>query len=233
MACCQVWALVVVYECITPVFNSQVPRRKAVIASPESSEDEQPTRSDPEAVSEGQEPPRKHNGKSASKSKSNRRPSAPTADASNGDYTAPLNDESSSTSRPSLRKSNSGFVEVDDRAEKLKRRRSARVSFAGQAEDDSGLLQGQEGNSGTNSQPDVSANTELSRSTGSTRGSMRTSRLSLGGALRINAVAPAPPPAISIDVMNSNFEEWMKMATDNVSYTRQCISTTATRLSSA
>lgn len=33
----------------------------------------------------------------------------------------------------------------------------------------------------------------------------------------LNAVDHTPLPAVSLDVMTSNFEEWMKMATDNVS----------------
>ncbi|KZT37936.1 barren [Sistotremastrum suecicum HHB10207 ss-3] len=32
---------------------------------------------------------------------------------------------------------------------------------------------------------------------------------------QVNAVEPAPPVAVPLDVMNTNFEEWMKMATDN------------------
>lgn len=35
----------------------------------------------------------------------------------------------------------------------------------------------------------------------------------------LNAVDHTPLPAVSLDVMTSNFEEWMKMATDNVSNT--------------
>jgi condensin complex subunit 2 len=33
---------------------------------------------------------------------------------------------------------------------------------------------------------------------------------------RLSAIAPAAPP-VSMEVMNTNFEEWMKLATDNVS----------------
>lgn len=35
-------------------------------------------------------------------------------------------------------------------------------------------------------------------------------------AKRLSAVAPSNPP-VSMEVMNTNFEEWMKLATDNVS----------------
>lgn len=36
-------------------------------------------------------------------------------------------------------------------------------------------------------------------------------------AKRLSAVAPSNPP-VSMEVMNTNFEEWMKLATDNVSF---------------
>lgn len=36
-------------------------------------------------------------------------------------------------------------------------------------------------------------------------------------AKRLSAVAPSNPP-VSMEVMNTNFEEWMKLATDNVRY---------------
>jgi len=159
-------------------------RRKAAISSPELSDAEDISLARPQSPSEDEniasastKPPRKS---------VKRRPSAPFADASNGDYTVPLNDASPSNSRGALQKRGSGFTELDDQAEKRKRRRSTRVSFAGQPEDES------------------------------MGDSLRTARLSTGNSLRINSVAPAPAPAISMDVMNSNFEEWMKMATDNV-----------------
>lgn len=190
--------------------------RKAPQPSPSSSEVEEPVRAEADSETEIDEPaPTTTKNGSGSRSKAaKRRASASFASNGDGDYTVPLNDDSnaSASARPSIRKSNSGFIEVDDRAEKLKRRKSARVSFAGQPEDDDTVENGPI--AGNDSQGDVSGR-ELNRSTGS-RPSMRTARLSHGGSLRINAVAPAPAPAISMDVMNSNFEEWMKMATDNV-----------------
>src|ERR1700761_4909341 len=41
----------------------------------------------------------------------------------------------------------------------------------------------------------------------------------------VNAVENAPAVKVSLDVMNTNFEEWMKMATDNVCIISQCIYT--------
>ncbi|KAG8919223.1 hypothetical protein FRC02_001817 [Tulasnella sp. 418] len=44
----------------------------------------------------------------------------------------------------------------------------------------------------------------------------RTPKVSaLARATQLNTVAETPVPAVSLDVMSSNFEEWMKMATDN------------------
>lgn len=188
--------------------------RKAPRPSSSSSEAEEPVRAAADSETELDEPAPATTKNGRSKAK--RRASASFASNGDGDYSVPLNDDSnasaSASARPSIRKSNSGFIEVDDRAEKLKRRKSARVSFAGGLGEDEGAENGP--TAGNDSQGDVSGR-DLNRSTGS-RPSMRTARLSHGGSLRINAVAPAPAPAISMDVMNSNFEEWMKMATDNV-----------------
>lgn len=186
--------------------------RKAAISSPESSEAEETSLVQPQSSTEDE-----NSVKTATrrprKSAVRRRPSAPFADASNGDYTVPLNDASPSGSQLALQKRSSGFTEVDDRAEKRKRRRSTRVSFAGQPDNES--------TGDTSKDVDTRrlsgdpSGRDAGRSPG-TRPSLRTARLSTGNSLRINAVAPAPAPAISMDVMNSNFEEWMKMATDNV-----------------
>jgi len=183
-------------------------RRKAAISSPEFSDAEETSLARPQSLLEDEntantstKPPRKS---------VKRRPSAPFADASNGDYIVPLNDASPSNSRGALQKRGSGFTELDDHAEKRKRRRSTRVSFAGQPEGESMGDASRDGD--TRSLPNDTSTRDTERSS-STR---RTARLSTGNSLRINSVAPAPAPAISMDVMNSNFEEWMKMATDNV-----------------
>lgn len=193
-----------------------MPRRKAPAPSSESSDAEDIASSRQNDDSDGETPQKSD--KTSGRSKPKRRPSAPFADASNNDFTVPLKDDSGAQSRSSLQKHASGFTEVDDRAEKRKRRRSTRVSFAGQPDE---TLDGNASNGAAESDPLAGGSAqELSRSTAS-RPSMRTARLSSGNSLRINAVAPAPAPAISMDVMNTNFEEWMKMATDNVSV---CIS---------
>jgi condensin complex subunit 2 len=186
-------------------------RRKAAISSPEFSDADQTSLArlqspleDENAANTSTKPPR---------NSVKRRPSAPFADASNGDYTVPLNDASPSNSRGALQKRGSGFTELDDHAEKRKRRRSTRVSFAGQPEGESMGDASRDGD--TRSLPNDISGRDTERSSG-TRPSLRTARLSTGNSLRINSVAPAPAPAISMDVMNSNFEEWMKMATDNV-----------------
>ena len=176
-------------------------RRKAVLAgSPGTTEDDEPTQSDaPSDLDDASVPGLT---KSSRKSKGKRRASAVFADASNGDLSAPANfsDSPNSLKRPPAQKMATGFTEVDDRAEKRKRRKSARVSFVSPEED-----------------VDNDAPKEMSGSDSSpARGFATRPRLSGGAPQRINAVAPSPLPVVSIDVMNSNFEEWMKMATDNV-----------------
>ena len=186
--------------------------RKAILSNPESSDAEEPSLNQPQ-TSSGDENAVKTAAKRPRKSTTKRRPSAPFADASNGDYTVPLNDASPSNSRSVLQKRNSSFTEVDDLAEKRKRRRSTRVSFAGQPDDEPNGDASRNGD--TRSIPTDASGHDAGRLS-ATRFSLRTARLSTGNSLRINAVGPTPPPAISMDVMNSNFEEWMKMATDNV-----------------
>ena len=144
---------------------------------------------------------------SASKGKK-RRPSTLFADASNGGEEAPTSSPSMVGSRPqhkSLQLSVSSFVEQDDRMERRNRRKSTRVSFAPPSSD---VEDG--GNEKENDEQGDGDNGESSRTPTTRRPRMSASR--------INAVAPAPAPVVSIDVMNSNFEEWMKMATDNVSF---------------
>lgn len=191
-----------------------MPRTRKAPAPPssESSDEEEldtPQAPRPETDTEDVPEPKKKG--SGSKAKPRRRPSAPFTDASNDGFTVPLKDaESTTLSRPSLQKTTSGFTEVDDRAEKRKRRRSTRVSFAGQPDNETA-----DASTGAAAAAPGDSAQDLNRSITS-RPSMRTARLSNGNSLRINAVAPAPAPAISMDVMNTNFEEWMKMATDNV-----------------
>lgn len=196
-----------------------MPRKRAVSTSSDEAEPPNVPNTNDVDETESDSRPRATT-KSASRPKHKRRPSAPFADASNsGNYSVPTKeDESLSNSTrgnprtASLNTSTNGFTEVDDRAEKRKRRKSTRVSFVAASSD------GEDGDAGVGEAQaeDGPSNRDLNRSSGS-RPSMRTGRQSLGASLRINAVAPAPPPAISMDVMNSNFEEWMKMATDNVS----------------
>lgn len=203
--------------------STAMPRKRAVSTSSDEPAPEGSLEQQEQEEIEQESRPHTSEGKSGASgarlSKHKRRPSAPSVDASNdGDFSTPLNDEDPlSRSARGHPRTASGFTEVDDRAEKRKRRKSARVSFIAAREESDG--EGDGGATGANGEPrgeHGSDNRELNRSVAS-RPSMRTSRLSNGASLRINAVAPAPPPAISMDVMNSNFEEWMKMATDNVS----------------
>ncbi len=143
-----------------------------------------------------------------------RRTSTVFTDASNGNRHGGEQAQSSSPSRPgvipqqkSFQHSVSSFVEQDDRMERRKRRKSTRVSFAPPSSDAEGEVEGS-GKQDANDERGNGDSGEVSR--------VPTTRRPRMSASRINAVAPAP--VVSIDVMNSNFEEWMKMATDNVSF---------------
>ncbi len=78
----------------------------------------------------------------------------------------------------------------DDAAEKRRRRKSAKVSL---------MEEGEAGPSG-----EGAAEQDPARPTAH------------GRQKQLPAVEEAPRIQVSLDVMNSNFEEWMKMATDNV-----------------
>jgi condensin complex subunit 2 len=82
----------------------------------------------------------------------------------------------------------------DDEAEKRRRRKSAKITVL----DNAVAGPSSEGASGANGEAD-----------GTRSGQSRRQQ-------PLNAVAAAPAPKPSLDIMSSNFEEWMKMATDNV-----------------
>ncbi|KAF8329405.1 condensin complex subunit 2/barren [Cantharellus anzutake] len=159
------------------------------------------------------------------KGKKRRAGAAVFADASSGNPdrssdAAPSNSNSPRRPGPQQQKgpqrSVSSFVERDDRVEKKRRRQSARVSFVNHSSDvEGGEGEGQNGGRGEGNGGDASkGSTDRVGDVGEGLGSPATRRPRMS-ASRINAVAPAPAPVVSIDVMNSNFEEWMKMATDN------------------
>jgi condensin complex subunit 2 len=93
----------------------------------------------------------------------------------------------------------------DDREEKKRRRKSAAArTFQNFGDAQENSFAGPSGSKGT-SEPDPED-----------EASTRPKITALARANQLNAVAHAPMPAVSLDVMSSNFEEWMKMATDNV-----------------
>ncbi|CAE6402264.1 unnamed protein product [Rhizoctonia solani] len=101
--------------------------------------------------------------------------------------------EGSSRSKSITMKSmdSSGLAENDDLSEK-RRRRQSRAAAA--------LIAEEEADGGSSS------------------GAPRTpKKTAVARANMLNAVDHTPLPAVSMDVMTSNFEEWMKMATDNAS----------------
>ena len=77
----------------------------------------------------------------------------------------------------------------DDTAEKRRRRKSTKLAVIGNAE--AGPSERQE--------------------------QTETSKTAQAKQKPLNSVLPQPVINVPLDVMNSNFEEWMKMATDNVS----------------
>ncbi|CAE6482102.1 unnamed protein product [Rhizoctonia solani] len=87
----------------------------------------------------------------------------------------------------------SDLTENDDLSEK-RRRRQSRVAAA--------LIAEEEGDGGSSSGVNAS-------------GPRTPKKTAVARANMLNAVDRTPLPAVSLDVMTSNFEEWMKMATDN------------------
>ncbi|KAG9127436.1 hypothetical protein FRC07_013881 [Ceratobasidium sp. 392] len=100
--------------------------------------------------------------------------------------------EAEAASRSEVSGDSSDLTANDDFSEKRRRRQSAaRAGMSAPAEED------EDGPSGSAGGPRTPKKTAVAR------------------ANRLNAVDHTPLPAVSMDVMSSNFEEWMKMATDN------------------
>ena len=100
----------------------------------------------------------------------------------------------------------------DDNAEKAARRKSAHL-----------------GDMGVESGKDMAGTTRRVVSALAMQAQQQAAQHALSGstgpggarrAKRLSAVAPSAP-VVSMEVMNTNFEEWMKLATDNVSEGRQ------------
>lgn len=87
----------------------------------------------------------------------------------------------------------------DDEAEKRRRRKSVKFLQPGQV--------GEGAVPNLSPSQDDGGHTDISRAA-----------LQLKQKQQLMAVAEAPVVNVPLDVMSSNFEEWMKMATDNVSY---------------
>jgi condensin complex subunit 2 len=103
---------------------------------------------------------------------------------------------SKSKSSFSMRSMDSTDLTANDDLSEKRRRRQSRVTAA--------LIAEEEGDGG----PSSGANAN---------GPRTPKKTAVARANMLNAVDHTPLPAVSLDVMTSNFEEWMKMATDNVS----------------
>lgn len=97
------------------------------------------------------------------------------------------NDANSESGRPPLRAVNIN----DDAAEKRRRRKSNKLAVIENAE--------------------AGPSTERQNQAESSKAAQAKQKQQ-----QLNSVAPPPVINVPLDVMSSNFEEWMKMATDNV-----------------
>lgn len=136
-------------------------------------------------------------------------------------------DGSSIKRKPSMpKKKSTTLAEIDindDQAERRRRRKSTRVSFV----DPLVGLQDRDNEDGEGpSDPSAAAALDGEKDASGQLGP-RTPRASLHGkGGQLNTINHTPMPTVSMDVMSSNFEEWMKMATDNVSHSAQSQTTT-------
>lgn len=121
-------------------------------------------------------------------------------------YAAPASpDDSPRNNTTPLRNSNRANQLInDDKAERAARRKSAHFADVALAHST-----GSSGKENANNSPNVADGPQRKASALTVQKERRAKRLS--------TVTPAPP--VSMEVMNTNFEEWMKLATDNVSDT--------------
>lgn len=99
----------------------------------------------------------------------------------------------------------------DDAAEKAHRRKSAHF---GEARHPDGTKKDATGRRVVSALA-VQAQQQQAAAASAAAGGNGSSGMAAKKAKRLSAVAPAAP-VISMEVMNTNFEEWMKLATDNV-----------------
>ncbi|KAJ1306772.1 hypothetical protein OPQ81_007758 [Rhizoctonia solani] len=100
--------------------------------------------------------------------------------------------EGHSRSKNVMMRSDSNDLTANDDLSEKRRRRQSRVAAA--------LIAEEEGDGGSSS---------------GVNGPRTPKKTAVARANMLNAVDRTPLPAVSLDVMTSNFEEWMKMATDN------------------
>ncbi len=105
--------------------------------------------------------------------------------------------------RPGMIKRRKSTIDLnDDKAEKRKRRKSAKQSVL--FNDREGLNRSKSGKDGSPEEEEPGALPKTPKVSALARANM------------LSAVAQTPVPAVPVDILNSKYEEWMKMATDNV-----------------
>lgn len=173
-------------------------RTKAAYSSSPSSEEEH---------TDAEDTPRPNNKKTQSTKSSKKRRTT--------DAVVPLNDISTSSLNTPANESRIPLRTVslnemnDDLAEKRRRRKSNKIMAQPSLEDVDTAVLAPAGNEDTDTMPASSQQTRNGAN------ALRT-RPSLGNVIPLNSVEEAPPVRVPLDVMSSNFEEWMKLATDNV-----------------
>ncbi|KAG8946082.1 hypothetical protein FRC04_012060 [Tulasnella sp. 424] len=114
-----------------------------------------------------------------------------------------------------LKRKSSTIEMNDDNAEKRKRRKSAKHSVSYNKPPNVGdHEEALRSSQSKRADEDVPA-TPKKNASGSGSGPKTPKVSALARANHLNAVAQTPVPAVPVDILNSKYEEWMKMATDN------------------
>lgn len=116
-----------------------------------------------------------------------------------------------------LKRKSSTIEMNDDNAEKRKRRKSAKHSVSYNKPPNVGDHEETLRSSQSKMADEDVPATPKKNASGSGSGPKTPKVSALARANHLNAVAQTPVPAVPVDILNSKYEEWMKMATDNVS----------------
>ncbi|KAG8897705.1 hypothetical protein FRC01_011207, partial [Tulasnella sp. 417] len=114
-----------------------------------------------------------------------------------------------------LKRKSSTIEMNDDNAEKRKRRKSAKHSVSYNKPPNLGDHEEALRSSPSKGGDDDVLATPKKNAPGAASGPKTPKVSALARANHLNAVAQTPVPAVPVDILNSKYEEWMKMATDN------------------